>query len=178
MQYIKVLKNLANINYIINTKSNISYLFVFKESRFFSYILNVNINSLVSSGCLYLFCPSQSMLNTSYTSLLNLIYSNYIYYFLKIEVKGIGYRFLIEKDCVYVFIGYSHPIKIFLTKEIQIKGSSKEIIIMNYNKYVLGNIYHFLKKLRKKDVYKGKGIKRVYDILTLKIGKSRLIKNK
>lgn len=91
---------------------------------------------------------------------------------------GVGSRFIKKDKSIYLFSGYSHVIKITLPLGVLIKVDNKIITLSYCNKYNLGNIYYLLKRVAKKDIYKGKGIKKVYELLTLKIGKSRISKIK
>lgn len=176
MQHLKILQNFSNVNYILNTKLNILYIFLNDRNCTHIYIIDDNIKILISNNHFYLFSSKKCILNSAFTHLKKLYYIKYISYSLKIGIIGIGYRFFIKNNYIYIYIGFSHLIKVSLPNVIHIKYDSKEIVISHNTKYILGNIYFLLKKLRKVDVYKGKGIKKVYNILSLKIGKSKINK--
>lgn len=178
MQHLKILRYFSNITYILDVKLNILYVFLNDRNNIYKCIINDNVKLLVSNNYFYLLSPIKHILNTTFIDFRKLHYIKYLIYSLKIEIIGIGYRFSIQKNYIYIYIGYSHLIKISLSNNIQIKYDNREIIIFHKIKYMLGNIYFLLKKLKKDDVYKGKGIKKVYNILNLKIGKSRISKNR
>lgn len=175
MQYVRCLFYSSEVNFIINVTLNLMYITIKKDSHINYFILNKNLGILNSKTNLYLLTPYTYILNNCYNYVNNLYFNHYILYSLKIEILGIGYRFLIVKSYLYIFLGYSHLIKIILPTKIKAQIDTKKLIVSSNNKYILGNVFFFLKRLRKFDVYSNKGIKRIYDRLITKTGKSKIV---
>lgn len=89
-----------------------------------------------------------------------------------LQVWGVGYKILKKDDSIYIFLGYSHSIKKTLENQIYFKPfEGTYLFITSHLKDNLLSKTSELKKLRKKDIYKGKGIRFMNETIKLKIGK-------
>ena len=89
-----------------------------------------------------------------------------------LQVWGVGYKILKKDDSIYIFLGYSHSIKVKMENQIYFKPfEGTYLFITNHLKDNLLATTSQLKKLRKKDVYKGKGIRFMNETIKLKVGK-------
>lgn len=91
----------------------------------------------------------------------------------QIEMHGIGYRVQQKDQALELSLGYSHPILFKLPAGVssKVEGQTK-IELMSIDKQLLGETCASIRKLRKKDPYKGKGIHFAGEVITKKPGKS------
>jgi large subunit ribosomal protein L6 len=76
----------------------------------------------------------------------------------KLELNGLGFKFLNINESVDLKLGYSHLISLSRPKTITKIGIRKKRVTLESNdKIKLGNFANLLYKLRKYDSYKGKG---------------------
>jgi len=94
-----------------------------------------------------------------------------------LEIIGVGYRVAAEGQGLNLNMGYSHPVKINPVDGITFAITADEktrvqrILVSGIDKVVVGQIAADLRKVRKPDPYKGKGIRYVGEIIKLKAGK-------
>lgn len=90
-----------------------------------------------------------------------------------IEMHGIGYRVQQKEKALELSLGYSHPVLFKLPDGVasKVEGQTK-IELTSIDKQLLGETCASIRKLRKKDPYKGKGIHFAGEIITKKPGKS------
>ncbi len=131
---------------------------------------------------LYIFCNKQiqrkrelikicSIINTTYILFQNYIYGLINLFAKSLILKGIGYKaeYNIETFVLTLSLGYSHPVKINIPKDIFIKVSdSVNIRIEGVSKYKVGQISSNIRNKRIPDNYKGNGIRYINEILKLK----------
>lgn len=92
-----------------------------------------------------------------------------------LEIVGVGYKAdLTGKNAITLTLGYSKPIEFSLPEgisaEVQERGT--RLIIRGIDKEEVGETAARIRKLRKPDSYKGKGIRYLGEILKLKPGKA------
>ena len=163
---------------ILDLKTQITYINILYNTKYQVILLTNKILSFPSFICLYLFSQKKNIINMYYSNIKNKILFFYIKYYLSIKFIGIGYKFFIKNKFLYFILGYSHLIKIKLPKNciIHIDNYNKLLHIIYINKYILGNIFYIIKSCHKLDIYKGKGIRNIFDKLKLKLGKIKNIK--
>lgn len=93
------------------------------------------------------------------------------------ELVGVGYRVSNAGNLLEIAVGYSHPIHFMMPDEVKVstaseKGKNPTITLESADKQLLGQICAKIRKLRKPEPYKGKGIKFAGEILRRKAGKS------
>ena len=95
--------------------------------------------------------------------------------FLKVlEINGVGYRASIEGNILTLQLGYSHDIKLAIPKDLEVKCSKPtEIIVSGIDKQKVGQFASEIRKLRKPEPYKGKGIKYQEELIRRKEGKKK-----
>lgn len=89
----------------------------------------------------------------------------------QLEIKGVGYKAELKGDTLMLSVGYSHDVKFPLPKGL--KGSVEKNIITleGIDKQLLGETAANIRKVRKPEPYKGKGIKYVEETILRKAGK-------
>jgi large subunit ribosomal protein L6 len=90
------------------------------------------------------------------------------------EVKGIGYRAQAKGGKISFTLGYSHPIEYELPKGVTATTDEKmtTISLTGIDKQLIGQVAAHIRKLRKPDVYKGKGVRYAGERIKLKAGKT------
>jgi large subunit ribosomal protein L6 len=90
----------------------------------------------------------------------------------KLEINGVGYRAAVAGDKLNMNLGFSHPIVFSLPKGITALVEGNTISISGADKGVVGETSAQIRKIRKPEPYKGKGIKYSDEIIRRKAGKS------
>lgn len=95
-------------------------------------------------------------------------------YHLKLEMIGVGYRAAVQGKKLTISLGYSHPIDFEIPAGVEIKCPKQtEIEISGADKQVVGQVAAKIKKMRRADPYKGKGIYFVGEYIRRKEGKKK-----
>ena len=90
----------------------------------------------------------------------------------KLEISGVGYRATKEGKDLVLTLGYSHPVVVSETADIQIEvPDANHIVIKGIDKQKVGQAAAEIRKYRRPEPYKGKGIKYVGEIVRRKQGK-------
>lgn len=90
-----------------------------------------------------------------------------------LELSGVGYRAQKAGNKLTLQIGYSHPVEFDPPQgiDIVVDGTNK-LRIVGIDKELVGETAAKIRRIRKPDVYKGKGIKYAGERLRLKAGKA------
>lgn len=90
----------------------------------------------------------------------------------RLEIVGVGYRFNQKGNALSINAGYSKPVEIDVPKGITIElPSNTELVIKGINKEVVGEFAANVRKIRKPEPYKGKGIRYKDEHIIRKEGK-------
>jgi large subunit ribosomal protein L6 len=90
----------------------------------------------------------------------------------ELEIVGVGYRADISSNVLNLTLGYSHPIKFPLPEGITGKVDKQVITLEGIDKGLVGQTAAKVRKLRKPDSYKGKGVRYLGEVIKTKVGKS------
>ena len=94
-------------------------------------------------------------------------------YALTINIVGVGYRVAEKGKDLEFQLGYSHPINFPAPEGITYKVESPtKLIISGIDKQLVGETAAKVKKLRKADPYKGKGLRLEGEVVRRKAGKA------
>lgn len=89
-----------------------------------------------------------------------------------LEIIGVGYRFQVQGNVLTVNAGYSHPVKITVPEGLAVEAvSNTEIVVKGINKELVGEFAANIRKVRKPEPYKGKGIRYKGEVVRRKEGK-------
>lgn len=89
-----------------------------------------------------------------------------------LEILGVGYRFQVQGNSLTVNAGYSHPVKITVPAGLTVEQvSNTEIVVKGINKELVGEFAANIRKVRKPEPYKGKGIRYKGEVVRRKEGK-------
>lgn len=90
-----------------------------------------------------------------------------------LEIHGIGYRAEMKGQSIVLNLGYSHPIDFPMPDGISASVDKNNVIkIMGIDKEKVGQTAASIRKLRKPEPYKGKGIKYAEEYIQRKAGKT------
>lgn len=90
-----------------------------------------------------------------------------------LEVVGTGYRVIAKGTSVEFALGYSHPIVIEPPAGISFTvESANRLVVSGISKQAVGEVAANLRKLRKPEPYKGKGVRYAGEVVRRKAGKS------
>ena len=94
-------------------------------------------------------------------------------YTIKMEIFGVGYRVQAKGKDLEFALGYSHPVPVTAPDGIAfaVDGATK-FSISGIDKQQVGQIAANIKRLRKHDPYKGKGIRYAGEQVRRKVGKT------
>jgi large subunit ribosomal protein L6 len=90
----------------------------------------------------------------------------------ELEIVGVGYRADISSNVLNLTLGYSHPIKFPLPEGITGKVDKQVITLEGIDKGLVGQTAAKVRRLRKPDSYKGKGVRYHGEVIKTKVGKS------
>jgi large subunit ribosomal protein L6 len=94
-----------------------------------------------------------------------------------LEIVGVGYRVQLQGRNLLLNMGYSHPVTIEAPEGVtfEIKADERtraqQIIVSGIDKAVVGQVAADVRKVRKPEPYKGKGIRYQGEVIKLKAGK-------
>lgn len=90
-----------------------------------------------------------------------------------LEINGVGYRAEVKGSDIHLALGYSHPIVFPIPDGIEVAvDKTNRVTISGADKQLVGQVAANLRRLRKPDPYKGKGVKYADEILRRKVGKA------
>ena len=103
-------------------------------------------------------------------------------YVKKIELRGAGFRPVIQGSKLTMTLGFSHPVTVDLpegikaaTEKVETGGRGEErhvVTLSGCDKQAVGQLAANVRAIRKADVYKGKGIRYVGETVRRKAGKA------
>lgn len=94
-----------------------------------------------------------------------------------LEIHGVGYRAQSDGNALNLSIGYSHPVKVVAPAGINVDVKADEksrvttIVVSGIDKAMVGQVAADIRKTRKPDPYKGKGVRYKGEVVRLRPGK-------
>lgn len=91
----------------------------------------------------------------------------------KLQLVGVGYKADKKAKTLVLSLGYSHPVEMVDPDGIEtVVTSPTEVIVKGTSKALVGNYAANIRKWRKPEPYKGKGIRYVDEVVRRKEGKT------
>ncbi|MBW1602435.1 50S ribosomal protein L6 [Streptomyces sp. JJ66] len=91
----------------------------------------------------------------------------------KLEISGVGYRVQAKGSNLEFALGYSHPVLVEAPEGITFKVESPtRFQVEGIDKQKVGEVAANIRKLRKPDPYKAKGVKYEGEVIRRKVGKA------
>lgn len=92
----------------------------------------------------------------------------------KVNLKGVGYKAAFANGILTLSLGFSHPVKIAVPKDVEIKVTQNTLIeLFGYDRRNVMSIATSIRNLRKPEPYKGKGVFINDETITIKEGKKK-----
>lgn len=89
-----------------------------------------------------------------------------------LEAVGVGYRFQVQGNKINISAGFSHPVVIEVPADLKVEQvSNTEITISGIDKQKVSEFAANIRKIRKPEPYKGKGIRYKGEYVRRKEGK-------
>lgn len=93
-------------------------------------------------------------------------------YTVELETVGVGYRFQVTGKQINVSAGYSHPVVVDIPEGITVEApSNTELKLSGIDKQKVTEFAANIRKIRKPEPYKGKGIRYKGEVIRRKEGK-------
>jgi large subunit ribosomal protein L6 len=90
----------------------------------------------------------------------------------RLEIQGVGYRAQLRGRDLELALGYSHPVSVKAPDGIEFEvPQPTRIVVRGASKQQVGEIAAFIRKQRKPEPYKGKGIRYEGEYVARKVGK-------
>lgn len=94
-------------------------------------------------------------------------------YEITLELVGVGYRVQKQGEKLVFSLGFSHPVEVEPIEGVafDVEGQNK-VFVRGIDNQKVGQVAANIRKLRKPDAYKGKGVRYAGEHIRLKAGKS------
>lgn len=122
---------------------------------------------------------SGSKLNRSISGTARADIANYVHgvtkgFERKLVLVGVGYRAQVKGKELHLTVGFSHPVSIKAPEGITIETPSQtEITVKGVDKHLVGHVASKIRDVRPPELYKGKGIRYVDEVIILKETKKK-----
>ena len=123
-------------------------------------------------------CPDDSREAKSFHGLTRTLVSNMVEgvsagFSKKLQLVGVGYRAALKGRDLEMQLGYSHPVLVQAPENITFEVPSQtEIVVSGPSKEQVGQVAANIRKWRKPEPYKGKGIRYEGEVVRRKLGKA------
>ncbi len=116
---------------------------------------------------------SRAMHGLSRTLINNLVVGVTEGYEKKMEIHGVGYRVALNGSTLEFALGYSHPVTVTAPEGITFTVETPtRFSVAGIDKQLVGEVAANIRKLRKPDPYKGKGVRYAGEQIRRKVGKA------
>ncbi len=89
-----------------------------------------------------------------------------------LEVVGVGYKVNMKGKDVVFDVGYSHPVEFKVPEGINVAIEKNNVTVSGADRQMVGEVAARMRKIRKPEPYKGKGIKYADEVVRRKAGKA------
>jgi large subunit ribosomal protein L6 len=89
----------------------------------------------------------------------------------KLVVEGIGYKADVTPTEITFKVGFSHPVKVAIPKELKVTSDKGVLVITGMDKEIVSSFASGLRSIKKPEPYKGKGIRYEDEVIRRKEGK-------
>jgi large subunit ribosomal protein L6 len=91
----------------------------------------------------------------------------------RLEIHGVGYRVALKGASLEFALGFSHPVVIEAPDGITFRVETPtRFSVSGIDKQLVGEVAANIRKLRKPDPYKGKGVRYAGEVIRRKVGKT------
>ena len=116
---------------------------------------------------------SRSLHGLTRSLVANMVIGVTVGYAKAMEIRGVGYRVAAKGSDLEFALGYSHPVPISAPNGITFAVETPtRFSITGIDKQQVGQIAANIRRLRRPDPYKGKGVRYVGEVIRRKVGKT------
>ena len=115
---------------------------------------------------------NRSLWGTTRSNIANLVIGVTDGFSKQLEVNGVGYKVALSGSMLKLSLGYSHDIDFKLPDGVSAEVEKNVITLHGADKQMVGQTAAEIRKLRKPEPYKGKGIKYIDEVIRRKAGKA------
>jgi len=91
----------------------------------------------------------------------------------RLQIVGVGYRATLKGTDLEIAVGYSHPVVVVCPEGIEFElPTPTQIVVRGNDKQLVGEVAANIRKIRKPEPYKGKGIRYEGEYVRKKAGKA------
>ena len=90
----------------------------------------------------------------------------------KLEISGVGFKAAVTGSKLVLNVGFSHPVEYTLPQGITAVVEKNVIRINGIDRQLIGEVAAQIRKIKKPEPYKGKGIKYSDEVIRRKAGKA------
>jgi large subunit ribosomal protein L6 len=90
----------------------------------------------------------------------------------KLEVNGVGYKVNVQGRTLKLDVGFSHEVDFPIPEGIEMSVEKNVITVSGIDKQAVGEVAARIRRVRKPEPYKGKGIKYSDEVIQRKAGKA------
>jgi large subunit ribosomal protein L6 len=122
--------------------------------------------------------PSDERLHRSLHGLTRSLIANMVQgvtggYEKQLEIVGVGYRATLKGTDLELALGFSHPVSVTAPQGIEFEvPAPNRIVVRGIDKELVGEVAANIRKLRKPEPYKGKGVRYEGEYVRKKAGKA------
>lgn len=90
-----------------------------------------------------------------------------------LEIIGVGYRAQVGGNKLTLSLGFSHPVEFLVPEGVKVSVTDNtKLTVEGADKQIVGQVAATIRKFRKPEPYKGKGIRYVGEYIAMKEGKT------
>ncbi|MDR3357348.1 MAG: 50S ribosomal protein L6 [Desulfovibrio sp.] len=89
-----------------------------------------------------------------------------------LEVIGVGYRVAVKGNIIELSVGYSHSVLVEIPDGLRAAVEGQVLTVSGISKELVGEFAARVRRIRRPEPYKGKGIKYAAETIRRKVGKS------
>ncbi len=90
----------------------------------------------------------------------------------QLEINGVGFKAALKGNNLSLEVGFSHPVEVKSLPGIKVTVEKNIITVEGTDKQMVGEMAAMIRRVKKPEPYKGKGIKYVDEVLRRKAGKT------
>lgn len=90
----------------------------------------------------------------------------------KLEVNGVGYKVAVQGKVLKFEVGFSHEVLFDVPEGIDVSVEKNVITVTGIDKQQVGEVAAQIRRVKKPEPYKGKGIKYMDEVIRRKAGKA------
>lgn len=141
-------------------------------------VFHADMRIVLDNGTLRVERPSDERLHRSLHGLTRTLLANMVEgvtsgYEKRLEIVGVGYRAALKDSSLELAVGFSHPVTFRPPSGIEFEvPAANRITVRGIDKQLVGEVAAEIRKIRKPEPYKGKGIRYEGEYVRKKAGKA------